>query len=267
LQELRLGQGKQVAERLGLVHVAAPLNARPGSENALFYDPFLFSPDESWTPYPDGIRHHPAVALLRMVHPGTRETSFRPMFAASCHASYSDPVHREHQARFYSELAKDQRLLMVQGDWNSWPVWRCPTSLDDVEDRAFAQNRSVLTGEGIFRPDDNADRLLTYNGLVDVGRHAATTPTLAQQGADRATTGHGAAKAAQRIPGRHLPPGGAGPIDRTYASAELILALLSAAALSGPRIDDLSDHNPQVTRWSLDALWQVMNQQIIPVRH
>jgi len=265
LQELRPGQGEQVAERLGLVHLAAPPGARPGSGNALFYDPLLFQPDDSWRPYPDGIRHHPAVALLRMIHPQTNEPSFRPMFFASGHANYSDPILREHQARFYSELAKDERLLIVQGDWNSWPVWGCPTTLDAVQDRAYAQNRSVLTGDGILRPDDNADRLLTYNGLVDVARHAATV--LRQTDADRATTGHGAAKAAQRIPDRDLPRRGAGPIDRTYASLELMPAILSAEVLNGPGIDELSDHNPQVTRWSQQGLWQVMNRPIVPVRH
>ncbi|MEE1821179.1 hypothetical protein PUR61_03035, partial [Streptomyces sp. BE20] len=39
---------------------------------------------------------------LRMVHPDSGETSFRPLVVASCHASYSDPVHREHQARFFA---------------------------------------------------------------------------------------------------------------------------------------------------------------------
>jgi endonuclease/exonuclease/phosphatase family metal-dependent hydrolase len=265
LQELHPEQGSQVAERLSLVHVAAPPNARPGSGNALFYDPSLFSPDPSWTQYPSGIRHNPAVALLRMIHPGTQETSFRPMFAVSCHASYSDPVLREHQARAFSELAKHEHLLFAQGDWNSWPVWGCPTSLDGVTDRAYAQNRSVLTGDGAFRPDDNADRILACNGLVDVGRHAATE--LGQEGSDKETTGHGQAKAAQAVPARDLPPGGAGPIDRTYTSAELLPALIDAKILSGHEVDTLSDHLPQVTRWSMAKLWLVMNRQIVPIRH
>ncbi|MFJ1795353.1 hypothetical protein [Kitasatospora griseola] len=265
LQELRPEQGDQVAERLGLVPVVAPPNVRPGSGNVLLYDPDLFAPDPSWTQYPSGIRHNPAVALLKMIHPDSKVTSFRPMFAASCHASYSDPVLREQQGRFFSELAKHEWLLLVQGDWNAWPVWACPTTLDRVTDRAYAQNRSVLTGDGTFRPDDNADRLLTYNGLVDTGRYAATE--LRQAGADRATTGHGPHKAAQVVPPGDLPPGGAGPIDRTYASAELVPALLGAEILTGPGIDDISDHLPQVTRWSLSLLWQVMDQQIVPIRH
>ncbi|MFD9591663.1 hypothetical protein ACFWA9_02760 [Kitasatospora sp. NPDC059973] len=265
LQELRPEQGDQVAERLGLVQVAAPPNVRPGSGNVLFYDPDLFTPDPSWTQYPSGIRHNPGVALLRMIHPDTKKTSFRSMFAASCHASYSDPILREGQARFFSELAKHERLLIVQGDWNAWPTWACPITLDRVTDRAYAQNRSVLTGDGAFRPDDNADRLLTYNGLVDAGRYAATE--LRQPGADRATTGHGPNKAAQVVPPGDLPQGGAGPIDRTYVSAELAPALLGAKILTGPGIDDISDHLPQVTRWSLAQLWKVVDRQIVPVRH
>ncbi|SEM84148.1 endonuclease/exonuclease/phosphatase family protein [Streptacidiphilus jiangxiensis] len=265
LQELRPEQGGQVADRLGLIQIAAPPNTRPGSGNVLFYDPEVFTPDPSWTQYPSGIRHNPAVALLRMIHPDTRATSFRPIFAASCHASYSDPVLREQQARGLSELAKHERLLLAQGDWNAWPVWGCPSSLDRVTDRAYAQNRSVLTGAGGFRPDDNADRLLTYNGLVDVGRHAATE--LRQPGADRATTGHGPDKAAQAVPPGDLPPGGAGPIDRTYVSAELVPALLGAEILSGCGVDEVSDHLPQVTRWSVTALWQVLDQPIVPIRH
>ena len=265
LQELRPEQGSQVAQRLGLVHVAAPPNARPSSGNALFYDPGLFSSDPSWAQQPSGIRHNPAVALLRMIHPVTEETSFRPLFVASCHANYSDPVLREHQARAFSELAKHEHLLFVQGDWNSWPVWGCPTRLDGVTDRAYAQNRSVLTGDGTFRPDDNADRLLTCNGLVDIGRHAATN--LGQKGADRETTGHGPAKAAQAVPTCDLPPGGAGPIDRTYTSAELVPSLIDVKILSGDEVEAVSDHLPQVTRWSMAKMWLAMNQQIVPVRH
>ncbi|MEE1823762.1 endonuclease/exonuclease/phosphatase family protein [Streptomyces sp. BE20] len=265
LQELRPGQGEQVAERLALTYVASPPNERPGSETALFYNPTLFQADPAWTQYPSGIRHNPAVALLRMVHPDSGETSFRPLVVASCHASYSDPVHREHQARFFSEAAKDQWLALVQGDWNSWPVWGCPTTLDAVADRAYAQNRSVLQPDGTMRPDDRADRLLTYGGMTDVGRHAAAA--LGQEGADRATTGHGADKARQRVPAHHLPPGGQGPIDRTYAANDLLPALHGATVLTGQAVERISDHLPQVTRWRLPGLWEVMSRRIVPTRH
>ncbi|MGW2546501.1 hypothetical protein ACWC5I_37930 [Kitasatospora sp. NPDC001574] len=265
LQELGPGQGAEVAERLSLMYVASPANTRPGSETALLYNPALFQATPAWKQYPSGIRHNPAVALLRMIHPDTGEASFRPLFVASCHASYSDPAYREHQARFFSELDKDGWLALVQGDWNSWPVWGCPTSLDEVADRAFAQNRSVLQPDGTFRPDDRADRLLTYGGMTDVARHTATV--LGRDGADRATTGHGPDKARQRIPARHLPPGGAGPIDRTYVTNELLPALHSATILTGEAVERTSDHLPQVTRWLLPGLWDVMNRPIVPIRH
>ncbi|MFE2727145.1 hypothetical protein [Kitasatospora sp. NPDC059327] len=265
LQELGPGQGQEVAGRLALTYVASPPNERPGSETALFYNPALFRADPAWTQYPSGIRHNPAVALLRMLHPDTGQASFRPLFVASCHASYSDPALREHQARFLSELDKDGWLALVQGDWNSWPVWGCPTNLDEVADRAFAQNRSLLQPDGTFRPDDHADRLLTYGGMTDVGRHTATV--LGRDGADRATTGHGADKTRQRVPDHHLPPGGAGPIDRTYATTELLPALHDATILAGKEVQRISDHLPQVTRWLLPGLWDVMNRPIVPIRH
>ena len=265
LQELQPGQGEAVSERLGMTFVAAPPNLRPGSETALFYNPARFREDPSWTQYPSGIRHNPAVALLWMLHPVTGEQSSRQLFVASEHSSYSDPGLRERQARFYSELAKDQRLLLVQGDWNGWPVRGCPVSLDRVADRAYAQNRTVLTPDGMMRPDDQADRLLTYGGMTDVGHYAATA--LGIEGADRPTTGHGPDKDRQRVPAEDLPPGGIGPIDRHYASAELMPALTGYEVITDPGFLAVSDHGPTRSLWVEAGLWEVMDRGVRLVRH
>ncbi|MGX4733172.1 hypothetical protein [Kitasatospora griseola] len=265
VQELQEGRDEEVAERLGLTLVRAQANPRPGSRNALYFDPALFRINSDWKPYPARIRHVPAVAKLHMIHPETGEPSFRDMAVASVHASYFDPNLREQQVRWLSEVVKDEDLGLFQGDWNSWPVGRAPLTLDNILDRAHAQQRSILMPDGSLCPDDVADRLLTYHGMPDVGAYAATV--LGQVGADRPTTGHGADKGRQRVPATDRPAAGIGAIDRTHASRELLSALVSAETLDTPQTRAISDHLPQVTSWSVRRLWDVMDLPITPVRH
>ncbi len=107
---------------------------------------------------------------------------------------------------------------------------------------------------------------------------SAPTPTVEHLGwniqhgihlraADRATAGHGSDKARWRILARDLPPGGPGPIDRTYAVTELVPALVGAEILTGPGSDEVSDHLPQSARWSLPGLWAVMDRSVRLIRH
>ncbi|MEU5383234.1 hypothetical protein [Kitasatospora cineracea] len=264
LQELQEGQAEIVADRLGLAYVEAP-NIRPGSRNALFYDTTVFRPDPEWKPSPDGIRHRPATARLYLIDPATGASSRRKLSVAGIHGDFGDPHNREHQLRWLlGNMAKDKRLAFIQGDWNSWPVDRAPLTMDNVADRAYALDRSILNPDGTLRADDLADRLLTYRNLVDVGRHAATA--LGQAGADRPTTGHGS-KDRQSIPAADLPPGGLGPIDRTYVSEDLLPALVSAETPNAPEDQAISDHLRQITRWSRQRLWTVMNAHVVTVRH
>ncbi len=265
VQELQEGQDEEVAERLGLTLVRAQPNSRPGSRNALYFDPGLFRINDGWKPYPARIRHVPAVAKLHMIHPETGALSFRDMAVASIHASYLDPALREQQVRWLSEPVKDEDLGLFQGDWNSWPAGRAPLTLDNILDRAHAQQRSILMPDGTLRPDDVADRLLTYHGMPDVGAYAATV--LGQVGADRPTTGHGTGKDRQRVPAADRPAAGIGAIDRTHASRELLPALISAETLDTPQTRAISDHLPQVTTWAIRPLWEVMNRPITPIRH
>ncbi|GLW58550.1 hypothetical protein [Kitasatospora phosalacinea] len=265
LQELQDGQALLVADRLGLAFVEAP-NIRPGSRNALFYDTAVFRPDPQWVPYAEGIRHRPATARLHLVDPVTGDLSRRKLSVASIHGNFGNPAARGDQLRWLlSNMVKDGRLGFVSGDWNSWPQGRAPLSMDRVADRAYALDRSVLGDDGVFRPDDQADRMLTYRHMVWVGGHAATA--LGQSGADRPTTEHGPDKEQQRIPDQDLPPAGLGPIDRTYVTGELLSALISAEVLATPEVQAISDHLPEVTRWDRRKLWDVMNAQVKTVRH
>ncbi|MFD0274691.1 hypothetical protein ACFVHB_12420 [Kitasatospora sp. NPDC127111] len=266
LQELQEGQPELVAGQLGLTYVPAPPNVRPGSRNALFFDPEVLRPDPEWTPYPEGIRHLPATARLYLIDPATGASSRRKVSVASVHGDFGDPHQREHQIRWLlANMVKDLRLGLIQGDWNSWPAGRAPLALDNVPDRAYALNRSILNADGTMRPDDVADRLLTYAHMTDVGHYAATV--LGQTGADRATTEHGPNKDRQEVPAADLPPGGVGPIDRSYVSEELLPALLSAETPNTPEVAVISDHLPQITRWSREGLWAVMNRTVATVRH
>ncbi len=265
LQELQEGQAATVGDRLGLAFVEAP-NVRPGSRNALFYDRAVFRPFPGWTAYLSEIRHRPATVRLHLVDADTGALSQRKLGVASIHADFGNPEARLNQLRWLlSNLIHDGRLGLVAGDWNSWPVGRAPLSLDRVEDRAWALNRSILDPDGTFRPDDQADRLMTYRGMVDVGRYAATV--LGQTGADRATTGHGPDKERQRIPEDDLPLGGVGPIDRTHVSDELPDALISSETPTSPDVQAFSDHAPQFNRWSRSRLWVVMNRPVVTYRH
>ncbi|MFF2819442.1 hypothetical protein ACFVT9_28455 [Kitasatospora cineracea] len=265
LQELQEGQAQLVADRLGLAFIEEP-NVRPGSRNALFYDTAVFRRNEEWVPYVEGIRHRPATARLFMVDPATGDLSRRKISVASIHGNFGNPEARSDQLRWLlSNMVKDKRLALISGDWNSWPAGRAPLTMDNVADRAYALDRSVLGDDGVFRPDDQADRMLTYRGMVWVGGHAATV--LGQVGADRPSTGHGPDKERQRIPEADLPPAGLGPIDRTYVTGELQAALISAEMLATPEVQALSDHLPEVTRWDRRALWSLMNAKVKTVRH
>ncbi|ROR46494.1 hypothetical protein [Kitasatospora cineracea] len=265
LQELQEDQAEKVAEQLGLACVEAP-NVRPGSRNALFYDPEMFQPDPDWTAYSTEVRHRPATAKLRLIHPDTGVLGRREMSVASIHLDFGDPDNRQHQIRWLlANMYKHNWLALFQGDMNSWPVWGCPLSLDRVVDRAFALDRSIIRADVTTGPDDVPDRIMTTRHMVDVGRHAATV--LGQTGADRATTWDGPKKARQQIPAEDCPPGGLGPIDRTYVSRELEPALLSSATPATPEVEAVSDHLPQVTAWDLRQLWEVMDAEVETVRH
>ncbi|MFD7639568.1 hypothetical protein ACFV4P_02850 [Kitasatospora sp. NPDC059795] len=265
LQELQEDQAAMVAERLGLAFVEAP-NVRPGSRNALLYDAAVFQPDPGWTPYPPEIRHRPATARLHLIDPATGALSRRKLSVASIHLDFGNPSARGDQLRWLlSNMVHDGRLGFVAGDFNSWPEWGCPLTLDNVEDRAYALNRSILDPDGTMRPDDQADRLMAYRHMVDVGRYAATV--LGQTGADRATTGHGPDKIRQLVPDADLPPGGIGPIDRTHVSDELPDALISSETPTSPEVQAFSDHAPQITRWGRHGLWVVMNRPVVVFRH
>ncbi|MFC8716584.1 hypothetical protein [Kitasatospora sp. NPDC057198] len=265
LQELLPDQAQQVGTRLGLAFVEAP-NVRPGKRNVIFYDPEVFQPSGDWTHYPEEIRHRPATVRLYLLHPDTGARSRRKLSAASIHANFGNPEQRSDQLRsVLSNMVKDLRLGFISGDWNSWPQGRAPLTMDNVADRAYALDRSVLGDDGVFRPDDRADRMLTYRHMVWVGGHAATV--LGQAGADRPTTEHGPDKDRQRIPEKDLPPAGLGPIDRTYVTEELLPTLISAEILATPEAQALSDHLPEVTRWDRRKLWAVMNAKVKAVRH
>ncbi|GAA2084543.1 hypothetical protein GCM10009759_03670 [Kitasatospora saccharophila] len=265
LQELQEGQAQLVADRLGLAFVEES-NVRPGSRNALFYDTTVFRPDPEWVPYVEGIRHRPATARLYMADPATSNLSRRKISVASIHGNFGNPEARSDQLRWLlSNMVKDKRLALISGDWNAWPAGRAPLTMDNVADRAYALDRSVLGPDGVFRPDDQADRMLTYRGMVWVGGHAAAV--LGQVGADRPSTGHGPDKERQRIPAEDLPPAGLGPIDRTYVTEELLPALLSAEILATPEVQAISDHLPEVTCWDRSVLWDVMDAQVKTVRH
>ncbi|MGW4690988.1 hypothetical protein ACWEO1_01210 [Kitasatospora cineracea] len=265
LQELQEGQAQLVSDRLGLAFVEAP-NVRPGSRNALFYDAAAFQPNTEWVPYLEGIRHRPATARLFMVDPATGNLSRRKLSVASIHGNFGNPEARSDQLRWLlSNMVKDKRIALISGDWNSWPQGRAPLTMDNVADRAYALDRSILGDDGVFRPDDQADRMLTYRHMVWVGGHAATV--LGQKGAVQPSTEHGPDKERQRIPAADLPPAGLGPIDRTYVSEELLPALVSAEILATPEVQAISDHLPEVTRWNRSALWGVMNAHVRTVRH
>ncbi|MGX4733170.1 endonuclease/exonuclease/phosphatase family protein [Kitasatospora griseola] len=265
LQELQDGQAARIADHLGLAFEEEP-NIRPGSRNALFYDRAVFRPFPGWKAYLSEIRHRPATARLHLIDPATGALSRRKLGVASIHADFGSPEGRLNQLRWLlSNLIHDGRLGLVAGDWNSWPAGRAPLSLDRVEDRAWALNRSILDRDGVFRPDDQADRLMTYRGMADVGRYAATV--LGQVGADRPTSGHGSDKFRQLVPDEDLPPGGLGPIDRTYVSDELTAALISSETPASPEVQAISDHLPQITRWTRSGLWGVMNRDVVTFRH
>ncbi|RKE21938.1 hypothetical protein [Streptomyces sp. TLI_171] len=265
LQELQEGQGEEVAERLGLVYVPAPENRRPGSRNALFYDAELFAPDPEWIPVPTMIRHRPATAKLYMRDSVTGDLSRRKLIVASVHAKYSDPNAREAQARELSELFKDLRVGFASGDWNDWSQGRAPLTLDNVADRAWAQNRSVLGQDGVWRPDDRCDRILRYGGMIDLGRYADSE--LGQRCAYLPTTQHGPNKDRQRVPKADCPPAGLSPIDRTYGTGECLSAFLGAETVDEPATRALSDHLVTTTSWNLDALREVLNREVNAVRH
>ncbi len=265
LQELQEDQAQLVADRLGLAFVEEP-NVRPGSRNALFYDTAVFQPNEEWVPYLEGIRHRPATARLFMVDPDTGDLSHRKLSVASIHAAFGNPEARSDQLRWLlSNMVKDKRIAFISGDWNSWPKDRAPLTMDNVADRAYALDRSILGDDGVFRPDDQADRMLTYRHMVWVGGYAATA--LRQADTAQPTTEHGPDKERQRIPEADLPPAGLGPIDRTYVSEELLPALISAEILATPEVQAISDHLPEVTRWDRRKLWAVMNAKVKTVRH
>ncbi|MFJ2576713.1 hypothetical protein [Kitasatospora aureofaciens] len=141
LQELQEGQAAVVAERLGLAYVEEP-NVRPGSRNAIFYDPTVFRPDGEWVPYVEGIRHRPSMVRLYLIDLATGASSRGKLSVASVHANFGNPHARGDQLRWLlSNMVKDGRLGFLQGDWNSWPVWGCPRTLDNVLDRAYALDR------------------------------------------------------------------------------------------------------------------------------
>ncbi|WP_030461707.1 hypothetical protein [Kitasatospora sp. NRRL B-11411] len=265
LQELQEGQATEVAQQLQLDFVEAP-NVRPGSRNALFFAPELFQADPDWVPYTNAVRHRPATAKLRCIHPITGALSKREVSVASVHLNFGDPGDREHQIRWLlANMYKDRWLAFFQGDMNSWPVWGCPLRLDGAEDKAWVVDRSIVLPDGTTRPDDVPDRLMTLRGMVNIGRYAATV--LGQVGADRPTTWDGPKKARQRIPAEDLPPGGLGGIDHGYAAEELTRALISATIPNTPQVQEVSDHLPQVTEWDTEAWWEVMDAEVELVRH
>ncbi|MGW4696005.1 hypothetical protein ACWEO1_26950 [Kitasatospora cineracea] len=265
LQELQEDQPEKVAQQLGLACVEAP-NVRPGSRNALFYDSETFQPDPDWVAYSNEVRHRPATAKLRLIHPDTGARSRREMSVASIHLDFGDPDNRQHQIRrLLANMAKDRELFFGQGDTNGWTAWGCPLSLDRVADRAFAVDRSLFLPDGSTQPDDLVDRIMTTRHMTDVGRYAATV--LGRTGADRATTWDGPKKGRQQIPVEDCPPGGLGPIDRTYVSRELEPVLLSSTPPATQKVESVSDHLPQVTAWDLQQLWEVMDKEVETVRH
>jgi len=264
LQEVQPGQGDEIAARVGMDYYPAPDDGRSKNRNAIVLNPdgaFVHDPD--WEQHWTGVWHAPATAMVALRLPDG-ELSERRLFLGSEHSCYWNPAYRETEARYYSTLAKDLRLMILQGDFNGWTVGRAPTSLDRVEDQAYAQNRAVLGPDGEFRPDVQADRLLTSNGFVDLGRYSATT--LGIEGADAPTTGHGPDKDRQRIPDTDRPKN-LSAIDRTYATKELLPALVHASSIDTPEVRTYADHLPVGSTWSYRGLVEVMSRSVRLVYH
>ncbi|GAA2125336.1 hypothetical protein GCM10009759_77350 [Kitasatospora saccharophila] len=264
LQELQEGQAQIVANEFGLTAVEAP-NMRPGSRNALFFAPELFEADPEWVGYPDEIRHRPATAKLTTIHPsGAR--SRRQLSVASVHLAFGNPQHRDHQTRWVlANMYKDNELLFDQGDRNSWTDWGAPLTLDNVQDKNFVVDRSIILPDGSSQPDVMPHRIMEIRELVELGRYAATI--LGQAGADRSTTWDGPKKHRQRIPAADCPPGGLSAIDRTYVAPDLVEALVSATIPAEPQVQAVSDHLPQVTVWNTRRWWEVVNAEVETIRH
>ncbi|MFJ4676952.1 endonuclease/exonuclease/phosphatase family protein [Kitasatospora sp. NPDC088783] len=265
LQELQEGQADEVAGRFGLEPVEAP-NVRPGSRNALFFAPELFEADPDWVAHAEEIRHRPATAKLTTIHPSTGARSRRQLAVASVHLDFGNPENRARQTRWVlANMYKDNRLIVVQGDMNSWTDWGAPSTLANVADRAFALDRSIILPDGTTRPDDMPHRIMAARGLVELGRYAATV--LGQSGADRPTTWDGPKKHRQRISDADCPPGGLSAIDRAYVDPDLAEALVSATTPAEPQVQAVSDHLPQVTVWNMQRWWEVVDAEVEIINH
>ncbi|WP_327074431.1 hypothetical protein OG196_31820 [Kitasatospora purpeofusca] len=271
LNELRPGQGDHVAERLGMRHFPAPIDlsldekdSRRQHLNAIFIDPDgPLVPDPNWEANWLGPWLPPATVQVWIRNPDG-SMSRRQIFLGCEHACYWHPGHRETTARFFTVPGKDLRLGHVEGDFNGWTEDRAPLTLDNVPDRAFAQNRSVLV-DGVMVPDTQADTLMTGGGFVYVHGYAADT--LGIEAADAPTIVGGPDKERQRIPVADQPPAGLSAIDRTYATKELIPAVVDANVIKLPDLADISDHWPRYTHYGYQKLVEITNRPVTVVRH
>ncbi|MFE9424239.1 hypothetical protein ACFYNO_14875 [Kitasatospora sp. NPDC006697] len=217
--------------------------------------------------HPGAPHQAPANVALRLRLPDG-SLSYRRLLLLSGHACYYSAPIRSVEADFVTSVFKHGELGYAEYDCNSYRKGRHPRALQSVRDRTFATNRSRLTEAGEFVPDDVFDRKLVNAGLVDVGLWAAQE--LGQKGADGPTAGWGPDKRDQRaepVDGEDSDQDPASAIDRGYAVAELIPALLAAGPIDNAATRAFSDHLPVDSLWRYSGLVEVMDRRVDVIVH
>ncbi|WP_030230307.1 hypothetical protein [Streptomyces sp. NRRL S-350] len=215
--------------------------------------------------HPGAPHQAPANIAVRLRLPDG-SLSRRRLLLLSGHACYYSAALRKIEADFVLSVFKDGELGYAEYDTNSYRAGRHPHDLENVQDAPFATNRSYLTDDGRFIPDDRFDRTLIHGGLVDVALWAADR--LGQAGADGPTAGWGPDKRRQRVLREgHEDGDPAAAIDRGYCVAEMAPALLAAGPIDTPAARACSDHLPVDSLWSYAGLAEVMNRDVEVIRH
>ncbi|MDH6111428.1 hypothetical protein P3T36_004582 [Kitasatospora sp. MAP12-15] len=258
-----------VSEALGMdvyENVLTPHMRRPKHNLILIKRDGVFVHDGTYQ-HPGAPHQAPANVAVRLRLPdGT--LSYRRLLLLSGHACYYSAPIREMEADFVLSVFKDRELGYAEFDCNSYRKDRHPRDLQSVRDRTFATNRSRLTADGEFVPDDFFDRRLVNAGLVDVGLWAAQK--LGQEGADGPTAGWGPDKRDQRaepLDGDDSDQEQASAIDRGYTVQELAPVLVSAGPIDDEQTRACSDHFPVDSLWRYSGLVEVMDRRVDVIAH
>ncbi|WP_344462718.1 endonuclease/exonuclease/phosphatase family protein, partial [Kitasatospora kazusensis] len=245
-QEMQPGDLHQVGAQLGMHGYAAAVAGGSRNDNVVFvHDDGLLMVDAEylhpWAPW-----HAPANVTVRLRRPGGA-VSPRALALVSEHSCYYSATIRQREADWYSSHAQPGRLVIVGGDWNSFPDGEGPSAEEwaAVADRAYFANRTYETAPGVRVSDERPDRTLTTVGLVDTARYARDK--LGQSEATAPTAGY-----------RRPDQGALRRIDRIYASGELAPAIVRASTIDTPELRTVSDHLPVELVLDLEALEQVL---------